>query len=119
MSPVSHMATNPTTGRVEEVEEEIEEAVDVEVWRCCEADKGDGIPRLIWSKEDIKKHKWFKGFDWNALINLAMTPPIVPELRGEGDTGNFDQYPESDEEDYADDTPLVDEETSDKLFASF
>ena len=67
----------------------------------------------------LKKHKWFKGFDWNALINLAMTPPIVPELRGEGDTGNFDQYPESDEEDYADDGPLVDEETSDKLFASF
>ena len=89
------------------------------VRKLLAADRTKRLGNLKNGAEDIKKHKWFKGFDWNALINLAMTPPIVPELRGEGDTGNFDQYPESDEEDYADDTPLVDEETSDKLFASF
>ena len=89
------------------------------VRKLLAADRTKRLGNLKNGAEDIKKHKWFKGFDWNALINLAMTPPIVPELRGEGDTGNFDQYPESDEEDYADDAPLVDEETSDKLFASF
>ncbi|KAB7506855.1 cGMP-dependent protein kinase, isozyme 1, partial [Armadillidium nasatum] len=28
---------------------------------------------------DIKKHKWFQGFDWDGLITRTLKPPIVPK----------------------------------------
>ena len=48
--------------------------------------------------EDIKKHKWFSSLDFTALYNRALTPPIVPRVKGETDTSNFDPYPDSAEE---------------------
>lgn len=27
---------------------------------------------------DIKKHKWFSNFDYNALLTRALPPPYVP-----------------------------------------
>ncbi|KAJ3180781.1 camp-dependent protein kinase catalytic subunit [Gaertneriomyces sp. JEL0708] len=46
---------------------------------------------------DIKKHKWFTGVDWEKLKNLHVQAPYVPPLKGEGDTSNFDAYPEDHE----------------------
>ena len=80
------------------------------------ADRTKRLGNLKNGAEDIKKHKWFKGFDWNSLINVTVTLHIVPEVKGEGDTNNFDRYPESDDEDGA---PLVDQKTSEKLFKNF
>ena len=48
--------------------------------------------------DDIKKHKWFQGFDWEALVQRQLTAPIVPAVSGEADTSNFDPYPDSLEE---------------------
>lgn len=48
--------------------------------------------------EDIKKHKWFNSLDFTALYNRALSPPIVPRVKGETDTSNFDPYPDSPEE---------------------
>jgi hypothetical protein len=48
--------------------------------------------------DDIKKHKWFQGFDWEALLQRQLTAPIVPAVAGEADTSNFDPYPDSLEE---------------------
>ncbi|XP_074648195.1 cGMP-dependent protein kinase 1-like isoform X2 [Tubulanus polymorphus] len=42
---------------------------------------------------DIKKHKWFQGFDWDGLQKLRMIPPFVPKVRGPTDVSNFDNYP--------------------------
>ncbi|GFY63759.1 cGMP-dependent protein kinase egl-4 [Trichonephila inaurata madagascariensis] len=42
---------------------------------------------------DIKKHKWFQGFDWDGLRNRALTPPIVPKVKDSTDFSNFDVYP--------------------------
>lgn len=47
--------------------------------------------------EDIKKHKWYKGFDWNALLSRTSQPPMVPVVKGPDDTTMFDRYPESTE----------------------
>ena len=48
---------------------------------------------------DIKKHKWFASFDWESVLKRQYTPPIVPSVAGgEGDTSNFDPYPDSIEE---------------------
>ncbi|KNC98853.1 AGC/PKA protein kinase [Spizellomyces punctatus DAOM BR117] len=46
---------------------------------------------------DIKRHKWFAGIDWEKLRNLQVQAPYIPPLRGEGDTSNFDAYPEDHE----------------------
>lgn len=48
--------------------------------------------------EDIKKHKWFIGFDWEALLAKQLTAPITPTISGKTDTSNFDPYPDSLEE---------------------
>ncbi len=32
--------------------------------------------------------------DWMKLANLDIPAPYVPPVRGDGDTSNFDQYPE-------------------------
>jgi len=49
--------------------------------------------------EDIKKHPWFEGFDWDALLRKELIPPFIPIIKEDTDVSNFD--PEFTE------TPLV------------
>lgn len=37
--------------------------------------------------------RWFDGFNWEGLRTRTLTPPIIPEIRGPQDCGNFDEYP--------------------------
>ncbi|XP_029459555.1 cAMP-dependent protein kinase catalytic subunit PRKX isoform X1 [Rhinatrema bivittatum] len=46
--------------------------------------------------EDVKKHRWFRSIDWDAVPQRKLKPPIVPKLSHEGDTSNFETYPEED-----------------------
>jgi len=46
--------------------------------------------------EDVKKHRWFKLIDWEEVYYKQLKPPIVPKMNFEGDTRNFDDYPEAD-----------------------
>ncbi|KAI8806893.1 camp-dependent protein kinase 6 [Cladochytrium replicatum] len=48
---------------------------------------------------DIKRHRWFvEGLtDWEGLLRLEVTAPYVPTVSHDGDTGNFDSYPEDHE----------------------
>ncbi|KAK2177647.1 hypothetical protein NP493_587g01013 [Ridgeia piscesae] len=39
--------------------------------------------------EDIKRHKWFKPLNWEAVYNKKLQPPIVPRIRHRGDPRNF------------------------------
>lgn len=48
--------------------------------------------------DDIKKHKWFQGYDWEALLQRQLPAPIVPPVTSDADTSNFDPYPDSLEE---------------------
>lgn len=41
---------------------------------------------------DIKQHYWFRGFDWAAAGQRAMSAPIRPVVHGAADTSNFDDY---------------------------
>ncbi|KAI9005263.1 kinase-like domain-containing protein [Gaertneriomyces semiglobifer] len=41
--------------------------------------------------EDIKKHPYFKGIDWNALLQFKITPPFYPKISSPTDTSNFDE----------------------------
>ncbi|KAK1876422.1 cAMP-dependent protein kinase catalytic subunit PRKX [Dissostichus eleginoides] len=44
--------------------------------------------------DDVKKHRWFKTVDWEGVPVRKLKPPIVPKVSHEGDTSNFDVYPE-------------------------
>lgn len=46
--------------------------------------------------EDVKRHRWFKGTNWDDVLEKKLKPPIVPKVSHDGDTGNFDDYPERD-----------------------
>ncbi|KAF9271086.1 camp-dependent protein kinase catalytic subunit, partial [Linnemannia elongata] len=43
---------------------------------------------------DIKNHKWFRGVDWQGLLDKTVGAPIVPPWIHPGDTSNFEKYPE-------------------------
>jgi len=54
------------------------------------------VERIGYQKDgvaDIKKHRWFQGFDWEGLDNRSLDPPITPKVQGPSDTSNFDKYP--------------------------
>ncbi|KAF4693606.1 hypothetical protein FOZ60_010531 [Perkinsus olseni] len=41
--------------------------------------------------EDIKRHKWFKGIDWDAAFDRELPAPFIPQVRGPDDTSMFDR----------------------------
>ncbi|XP_071449257.1 cGMP-dependent protein kinase, isozyme 1 isoform X2 [Hetaerina americana] len=47
--------------------------------------------------QDIKKHKWFQGFDWDGLRQRTLKAPIVQEVKSPTDISNFDSYPKETE----------------------
>ncbi|CAH0556791.1 unnamed protein product [Brassicogethes aeneus] len=46
--------------------------------------------------DDVKRHRWFKGIDWQEVVMRRLVPPIVPKIMYDGDSSNFDDYPEGD-----------------------
>ncbi|KAJ2689419.1 Serine/threonine kinase, partial [Coemansia sp. RSA 1285] len=40
--------------------------------------------------EDIMKHSFFAGINWDDVLNKRIPPPYVPEIRGRYDVSNFD-----------------------------
>lgn len=44
--------------------------------------------------EDVKRHRWFKGTNWDDLYNKRVKPPLSPKVNYDGDTQNFDEYPD-------------------------
>lgn len=46
--------------------------------------------------DDVKRHRWFKHLTWDDVYYKRIKPPVVPKVAGEGDTLNFDEYPEDD-----------------------
>eukprot|EP00928_Gymnodinium_smaydae_P069301 TRINITY_DN5273_c0_g1_i2.p1 TRINITY_DN5273_c0_g1~~TRINITY_DN5273_c0_g1_i2.p1 ORF type:complete len:810 (+),score=92.31 TRINITY_DN5273_c0_g1_i2:70-2499(+) len=47
------------------------------------------LPMLQGGSSRIKRHEWFKEFDWNAFDSLKMTPPYAPRLKSKRDLANF------------------------------
>ncbi|KAK8402567.1 hypothetical protein O3P69_000748 [Scylla paramamosain] len=45
--------------------------------------------------DDVKRHRFFKNLDWEDVYEKKLKPPIVPRVSYEGDTRNFDDYPEN------------------------
>ena len=47
---------------------------------------------------DITKHKFFQGLDYDQLLKRELTAPVIPLVKDDTDTSNFDPYPDSVEE---------------------
>eukprot|EP01053_Blabericola_migrator_P005843 Blabericola_migrator_1__5842@NODE_295_length_10235_cov_141_552026_g242_i0_p4_GENE_NODE_295_length_10235_cov_141_552026_g242_i0NODE_295_length_10235_cov_141_552026_g242_i0_p4_ORF_typecomplete_len516_score54_36Pkinase/PF00069_25/4_2e75Pkinase_Tyr/PF07714_17/1_3e44Kinaselike/PF14531_6/2_5e17Kdo/PF06293_14/2_9e07Pkinase_fungal/PF17667_1/6_6e07WaaY/PF06176_11/6_9e07APH/PF01636_23/2_6e05RIO1/PF01163_22/8_8e05YrbLPhoP_reg/PF10707_9/0_076YukC/PF10140_9/0_077ActFrag_cataly/PF09192_10/0_12FTA2/PF13095_6/2 len=54
---------------------------------------------LKYGAEDVKRHKWFRGIDWQECFDRKIRAPFIPGVKGPDDTSMFDSYPESSESD--------------------
>merc|ERR1719276_340421 len=68
------------------------------VKRLLTADLGKRYGNLKNGVDDIKGHKWFKDINWRNLLDKQIPAPFRPVVRGDSDTSNFDEYPESEEQ---------------------
>ncbi|XP_073670784.1 serine/threonine-protein kinase N2 isoform X1 [Paramisgurnus dabryanus] len=39
---------------------------------------------------DVKRHRFFQGIDWEALLAKRVKPPFLPSIKTPGDVSNFD-----------------------------
>merc|ERR1719490_377433 len=62
------------------------------------ADLGKRFGNLKNGVDDIKGHKWFKDINWRNLLDKQIPAPFRPVVRGDSETSNFDEYPESEEQ---------------------
>ncbi|KAJ2687377.1 cAMP-dependent protein kinase catalytic subunit [Coemansia spiralis] len=75
------------------------------VSRLLTADLSRRLGNLHRGSADIKEHRWFAEVDWTRLAAREIPAPLIPPQKVEGDTSNFDKYPETPET-YGDTTSL-------------
>ena len=46
---------------------------------------------------DIRKHRWFQGFDWEGLRAETLQAPMTPVIKGPDDVSNFETITDDDE----------------------
>ncbi|KAK5966762.1 cAMP-dependent kinase catalytic subunit [Trichostrongylus colubriformis] len=46
--------------------------------------------------DDVREHPWFDGFDFVEFRARKVKPPIVPVIKSDVDTSNFDTFPSKD-----------------------
>ena len=61
------------------------------------ADLGKRYGNLKRGVNDIKDHRWFKNIEWKKILERKVKAPYLPNIKGEGDTSNYSQYPDSPE----------------------
>ncbi|KAJ2393693.1 cAMP-dependent protein kinase catalytic subunit [Coemansia sp. RSA 2603] len=65
------------------------------VSRLLTADLSRRLGNLHRGSADIKEHRWFAEVDWNRLAMREIPAPLIPPQKVDGDTSNFDKYPET------------------------
>lgn len=45
---------------------------------------------------DIRKHRWFQGFDWQGLRDEKIEAPLIPSIKDPFDTSNFEKMADTD-----------------------
>jgi cGMP-dependent protein kinase len=63
------------------------------VKKLCRDNPGERLGSGSGGVNDIRKHRWFMGFDWEGLRTRALKAPIVPKVSNPADVSNFDNYP--------------------------
>eukprot|EP00658_Telonema_sp_P-2_P012155 TRINITY_DN1462_c0_g1_i3.p1 TRINITY_DN1462_c0_g1~~TRINITY_DN1462_c0_g1_i3.p1 ORF type:complete len:403 (+),score=69.90 TRINITY_DN1462_c0_g1_i3:66-1274(+) len=62
--------------------------------RLLISDPSARIGCLLRGAEDVKRHKFFRGVDWERLHTESLPVPFVPTLKDPWDCDLFEQYPE-------------------------
>jgi len=63
----------------------------------CRQDPSERIGYQKAGVNDIRKHRWFQGFDWEALCSERNPAPHIPEIKNPFDVSNFEKIREEDE----------------------
>lgn len=61
--------------------------------------------RRLQDPEQIKIHPFFASIDFNRLVNKALTPPFIPDVKDESDTSNIDPT-------FTEEAPTLDDDDS-------
>ncbi|XP_017941048.2 cGMP-dependent protein kinase 2 [Pipra filicauda] len=61
--------------------------------RLCRQNPTERLGNLRNGINDIKKHRWLSGFNWDSLKVRKLTSPLKRELSGPTDYSYFDSYP--------------------------
>eukprot|EP01087_Luapelamoeba_hula_P001133 TRINITY_DN1087_c0_g1_i1.p1 TRINITY_DN1087_c0_g1~~TRINITY_DN1087_c0_g1_i1.p1 ORF type:complete len:332 (-),score=57.99 TRINITY_DN1087_c0_g1_i1:67-1062(-) len=62
------------------------------------SDRTRRLGNLKGGSEDVKKHKFFRNIDWEALPLRRTRAPLTITIKGAGDSSNFEEYEEVIEE---------------------
>ena len=89
------------------------------VRKLLTADRAKRLGNLRAGGDDVRRHKWYRGLDFNAVFKKEAEAPFVPETTGDGDTSQFEEYPESNDIDYDKQPDPLPKETDADLFGSF
>jgi len=63
----------------------------------CRQDPSERIGYQRAGVNDIRKHRWFQGFDWEGLRAEKIQAPHIPEIKNPFDVSNFEKIREEDE----------------------
>jgi len=55
----------------------------------CKKEPSDRLPMKKGGIDNIKKHGWFSGFDWNAMRQMLAEAPYKPKVKSKKDIANF------------------------------
>lgn len=55
----------------------------------CRKEASQRLPMKKGGVLNLKRHGWFKGFDWHAYERSEAIPPYIPRVNGGRDTSNF------------------------------
>lgn len=61
--------------------------------RLCKPMPTDRLGCLKGGAQDVRNHRWFKGFEWEKLYARTLRAPWVPKLKSNTDTSYFDLFP--------------------------
>jgi len=93
-------------GRVEYPRHIDQKAKDV-IRKLLAQDRTKRLGCIKGGAQSVKNHKWFAKTDWEAAYACTIPPHFLPEISGDADTTNFDDYPDSEEQI---DVPLSDQD---------
>merc|ERR1712176_190511 len=63
--------------------------VETFIKSLCHADPSERMPMKKEGTENIKRHPWYRGFDWNAMMKFTLDPPYKPQVKNKKDKANF------------------------------